>query len=627
MKIPTSSLLLTCLLVVGCNQSNPPQPASNAASAKALPVTYSKNNLTPAERENFYHLPEGSELFPVVWILYMDNPHTNRPFVEDLVKFGLIPDPEGPLFDGTQVHMPVGIVVKDRPGLEALKPIGLDRMVGVNCAACHVGQLQYNGKVLRVDGGPNMFDIVEFLQEIRDTATSTYSSPMRLWAYLRARIKAGRAPAEGSALDTDKGWEDLKKGSDEDKTLAGDIEEMAGSTDIETAANDISKDEKQPQKIRMTFAGLLEEASLTKSYLQMLKNFSAAQNPATIPGFGRADAFNTARVLLFGEANKQPLAGPSSFPYIWNMQKTAWFHWPSNTNSVMQRNIGEALGLGASFDPMTGDSTIDFYNLFQLEQLAYKTTPPAWPEDLLGKIDNAKADLGEKIYRGGGEYAKTGNCIGCHEKEAKPSPEDPNLINFALIPLNTVQTDDQEVKDWVVPVSIPGKLLGESRPTVQMDFGQAQSVFISRIERSGIERFNKEHPELKDKQIQWESGRTAKPAWRIAYADPKSKELGYPAKPLKGVWATPPFLHNGSVPSIADLLTPPEQRPAAFLVGTREYDPQKMGYRTDVPNSCANCTSFSFDTTKPGNSKQGHPFGTTLKPEEKQALMEYLKRL
>jgi hypothetical protein len=309
------------------------------------------------------------------------------------------------------------------------------------------------------------------------------------------------------------------------------------------------------------------------------------------------------------------------------MQKTAWFHWPSNTNSVMQRNIGEALGLGASFDPKTGASTIDFYNLYRLEQLAYKTTPPAWPEDLLGQIDNAKADLGEKIYRGEGEYVQTGNCVGCHEKGAKPSPEDPSLINFALIPLKTVQTDDQEVKNWVVPVNVPGKLLGDNSPSVTMDFGQAQSVFIDRIQSNGIERFNKEHPEFKDKPIPWESGRKAKPAWRIAYADLKSKELGYPAKPLKGVWATAPFLHNGSVPTIADLLTPPEQRPSSFPVGSREYDPQKMGYRTDMPNPCAKCTLFTFDTTKPGNSKLGHPFGTTLKPEEKQALMEYLKRL
>jgi hypothetical protein len=69
-------------------------------------------------------------------------------------------------------------------------------------------------------------------------------------------------------------------------------------------------------------------------------------------------------------------------------------------------------------------------------------------------------------------------------------------------------------------------------------------------------------------------------------------------------------------------LTPPEQRPSVFMVGTREYDPQKMGYRTDAADS-----TFRFDTSVKGNSNTGHPFGTKHTPEEKQDLMEFLKRL
>lgn len=71
---------------------------------------------------------------------------------------------------------------------------------------------------------------------------------------------------------------------------------------------------------------------------------------------------------------------------------------------------------------------------------------------------------------------------------------------------------------------------------------------------------------------------------------------------------------------VADMLTPPDQRPQAFLVGTREYDPRNLGYRTDQ-------NGFTFDTTKAGNRNTGHPFGTTLKPEEKEDLLEFLKRL
>lgn len=620
-KAWTVMMMTVCVLILGCSPAPQPQPQPTAPDASA--VVFSRSSLTPDERKEFYHLHEGSELFPVAWVIHMVSPKTGRPFIENLERFGLIPDPDGPLFDGTQIHMPVGIAVKERDGMEALRALGLSKMLGVNCSACHVGQIQYNGKNLRVDGGPNMFDIVGFLQEIKDTADSTYKSPTKLWAYLSSRIKAGAAPKEATGLSADKELDALKQGSDEDKAVAADVEKIANDTDVNQADEEsLAKDASKPEKVRLTFSSLAREYRLVKSYLTLVGNFSAAQNPATPPGFGRADAFGTARVLLFGKENFLPLSGPSSFPYIWNMSKTAWFHWPSNTNSVLQRNIGEALGLGASFVPTTGESTIDLYSLYQLEQLAYKTRPPAWPEDIFGKIDNQKADRGEMIYRGVGEYAETGNCASCHEGGARPYADDPDLVDYEIIPLHKVQTDPTEANDWAVPVKVPGKLLGEKTALVTMDFGAAQAVFLDRIQRNGMARLKKERPDLKVDDIQWESGRTAKPAWRISYADPKTKEFGYPTKPLPGIWATAPYLHNGSVPTLADMLTPPEQRPAAFLVGTRQYDPQKMGYRTDAADS-----TFRFDTTLKGNSNAGHPFGTKLKPEEKQDLMEFLKRL
>ena len=574
------------------------------------PVTYSENAMTPADRLEFYHLPEGSELFPVAWILYMESPKTKRPFIENLERFGLVPDPEGPLFEGTSIHVPVGVTIKEREGTAALRPFGLSRMVGVNCAACHVGQIEYGGKNLRIDGAPNMFDIVGFLSEIKDTAETTYKSPSKLWAYLRAKIKAGKARAEVATLDSAKEYDALKQGSSENKAVAYELDSIAGKPDVDQADVDrIKNDPKQPDKVRLALSDIAEEIRLMKSYLTMLGNLGGAQNPETPAGFGRADAFGTARLLLFGKANAQPLSGPSSFPYIWNMHKTAWFHWPSNTNSVMQRNLGQALGLGASFVPTTGESSIDLYSLFRIEQLAYKTRPPAWPKEIFGEIDKEKADRGEQIYRGMGAYAETGNCTRCHDS-GKPYADDPNLTVYTIIPLHIVGTDDAEAKNWAVPVNVEGKT---------MDFGAAQAIFLDRIQRKGLEDLKKTRPDLDLEKIEWESGRKTKPVWRVAYANAQTREFGYPAKPLAGIWATAPYLHNGSVPTLADLLTP-EQRPQAFLLGSREYDPKKLGYRTDQPG-------WTFDTRKTGNSNAGHPFGSALKPEEKEDLLEYLKRL
>ena len=58
-------------------------------------------------------------------------------------------------------------------------------------------------------------------------------------------------------------------------------------------------------------------------------------------------------------------------------------------------------------------------------------------------------------------------------------------------------------------------------------------------------------------------------------------ELAYKVRPLNGVWATPPYLHNASVPSVYALLSPIEERPKKFYLGNREYDPVNLGYKTD----------------------------------------------
>jgi hypothetical protein len=107
--------------------------------------------------------------------------------------------------------------------------------------------------------------------------------------------------------------------------------------------------------------------------------------------------------------------------------------------------------------------------------------------------------------------------------------------------------------------------------------------------------------------------------------------LTYKVRPLNGVWATPPYLHNGSVPTIDALLSPVSERPPKFYLGNREYDPEKVGYRTDP---FAN--GLEFDTSLPGNSNHGHEFrdkagegviGWKLSPEERKALIEYIKTL
>jgi hypothetical protein len=109
----------------------------------------------------------------------------------------------------------------------------------------------------------------------------------------------------------------------------------------------------------------------------------------------------------------------------------------------------------------------------------------------------------------------------------------------------------------------------------------------------------------------------------VGYEPPKEfgvRSTGkYWAATLNGVWARSPYLHNGSVRTIQELLTAPAQRAKTFHRGSQEYDPNQMGY-TDGG-------VYVFDTAGEGNSNSGHDYGTKLTAEQKRELVEYLKTL
>ncbi|HXY60561.1 MAG TPA: hypothetical protein VEH26_03025, partial [Chthoniobacterales bacterium] len=93
----------------------------------------------------------------------------------------------------------------------------------------------------------------------------------------------------------------------------------------------------------------------------------------------------------------------------------------------------------------------------------------------------------------------------------------------------------------------------------------------------------------------------------------------YVAAALGGVWARSPYLHNGSVRTMTELLTSPNERAKTFHRGSKVFDEVQMGYTDEG--------SYVFDTGTTGNSNSGHDYGTKLSPGQKRDLMEYLKTL
>ncbi|MEQ8973426.1 MAG: c-type cytochrome [Coleofasciculus sp. C1-SOL-03] len=104
------------------------------------------------------------------------------------------------------------------------------------------------------------------------------------------------------------------------------------------------------------------------------------------------------------------------------------------------------------------------------------------------------------------------------------------------------------------------------------------------------------------------------------------KTNGYANMPLDGIWLRSPYLHNGSVPTLRDLLEAPDNRPQVFYRGYDVFDQENVGFISTIAQE-KGTPYFKFDTTVPGNSNRGHLYGTNLSSEDKAALVEYLKTL
>jgi hypothetical protein len=304
----------------------------------------------------------------------------------------------------------------------------------------------------------------------------------------------------------------------------------------------------------------------------------------------------------------------------------------------MARNIGEALGVGATlafFDsagqPLKGDarypSSVRVRDLNRIEETLQRLKPPVWPEALFGAIDKPLAARGRALF--------AENCAACHV----PSVSEVNgrpVQQLKMLPVDYIGTDPgtaSNIADQRYDLSAlqwdPAELAQlnvelHPTPTEPLDL---RSLSVAKG-LAYVTAFVEEHAYRA-------AGITAAERPRLdGYGLPIGvRELrAYKARPLAGVWATPPFLHNGSVPTIYQLLSPQYERSRTFYKGTFDYNPRHLGYRTEAFKN-----AFLFDTNITGNHNSGHEFragkrgngviGRGLEPEERWALLEYLKVL
>jgi hypothetical protein len=565
-----TTIVLTTAALAGCSGASEPAPAPPSS------VRPYANGWSDADRRMAYHISTGGEILSLALLQSLERSKLPQegtdaqllPFLQNIERYGFIADPvstENPF------GLPVGWSVA-RSLLDATV------LTGFNCTACHVGELRVAGQNLRVDGAPNLLRINDLFKDIKTELEATIGDGPRM-ARLAANLirhhdendpKVPSTPATGSTADR------LKQKLD---------------------------------------ALSLVKASI--DYLRSMKTvaeMALVENGAVENGYGRVDAFGVARNLLFGgdPRNLRPQNAPVSFPYMWGLKTTAWLQWGANINSVMERNIGQTLGVGARFDEnFVTTSRLD--NLNVMEKRVYTLTPPEWREDMFGAVDRSLADRGTPIY--------DKQCSNCHDRPFAVSPT--GLVTYQLFRLNEVGTSPVVATNFDRTVITPK---GERR------LPDAAFEAIDAIKQ----QYYKTHNISPEMQADWE-GRDMRPLpeWKASfrstladaekYPDTRGGRV-YPAKPLAGIWATAPYLNNGSVANMWDLLTRPENRPKTFTVGSREYDTKTLGYRSS-PDAPAAGPLFVFDATKPGNSNGGHVYGMQLSDDDKRALIEFLKIL
>jgi hypothetical protein len=574
MKLATVKAVgvVAIMAVSACSKpaSEAPKQAPPPAPGAAANLADYHNGLTDADRPTFYHLSEGSEVFPLAILQSLERTRSPQnppgdglvPFTDNLARYGFIPDDKS---DQNPFALPIGMTVERSHLTNRV-------MVGFNCTTCHVGELWRNSRRVRIDGGPNMVRINDLFEDLKAELDTTLKD-------LSGRRERFLANVARHRFENDATFPS-------DRTLAERAKELA--TDVE----------------------------LAQAFVEYLKKIPViAAQTKTQNGYGRADAFGVARNLLFGKdpQNLRPQNAPASFPHMWGIETTAWLQWGANMNSVMERNIGQSLGVGAVFDAASYASTSRLDNLNRLEHTVYKLTPPTWPADVFGAIDQAKVARGREVY--------DRQCANCHEKPFAVTPS--GLVVYQLFTLKELGVSPLVATNFDAAVVVDGKT---------MRFATAAFAALEGLKQ---QYYTANHV-TEQTQAEWE-GRTRRPPpqWKpsmrstLAEADKFPDTKGgrvYPAKPLAGIWATAPYLNNGSVANIWDLLTPPADRPRQFMLGSREYDVQKLGYVT-TPDAKSPAAAWEYDTSQVGNANTGHVYGTRLADDEKWALIEFLKTL
>lgn len=521
------------------------------------------------EIEIYNHSSEGTNLAPLDFVLHLPDPQRpGKRFLQDLAsRYGFIPgkpssaNPEG---------LPVGFAIDRRPEAFGDRPY-----LGMTCATCHTRELSHRTRTwwgattswrLPVHGGPSLVNLPAFTTDLYDAFLALLGDDAAMQAF--ASDVLNKPPTDADIVQ-----------------LRQEIKDITGpvlATRKLIASLNVFTPDFGPGNLNALTQGYYNNAGLIAWLTQQGHREPGGDKPLRI-GF----------------------EGTVSYPPIWFSHQDTWAQWFAEIHHPGSRNWVQSVSsspvrppkMVAALKDKAILASIDFDRIDRIQEAITRLRPPKWPAAVLGRLDPELVAMGAPVF--------SQNCASCHV----PAASTPNALGhrFRERKVFAVGTDSVDYAQFARDAAVRVEGLTKLSENI-LKLRQAQ---LSKRLNDDTLVANQVNADSRGLPNRFELARD--------YANPDSTAAAYWAPPMQGIFASSPYLHNGSVPTLKALLTPPEQRPATFHTGSNAYDPLRVGLKDEGP--------FLYDTSEEGKGNQGHAYGTSLPDEQKRALLEYLKSL
>ncbi|MBQ4845653.1 di-heme-cytochrome C peroxidase [Pseudoalteromonas sp. MMG005] len=605
LRIATLSSIIGLVTVVGCStqQSAPPvnPPKITPAEGGEIKRVWLDQGWSEQIRNDFWFTNQGAQIIPYTWFVWLEQAESEQLFrhTDHMEMLRYLPMQASQSNPG---GLPIGFALHNN------QTTG-ESWVGMTCAACHTNQLDYKGTKILIEGAPTLGNFVLFFKKLIEAMDKTLADTAKFERFAANVLGPNR-------------------------------------TD-----NDVAQLKTRLQDIALASAKRQTVNALPTDYPEDFTSY------ARLDAFGNIQNAGTA-FALHDLTNKNTPTGPVSYPFLWGTHQSDVVQWNAsapNTPIVgpLVRNIGEVVGVFGSLDikeapiwqrlwgkKVRYSSTVDIMGLGYLESWVKTLKSPQWPVQYFPAIDNNKAAAGALLYKA--------ECASCHQIVPREDELKRYIANQTLIselgtdPVTAYNASCHMANTLILEGTKERILIGDKfGPTgnaIDIPVNGVVGLVLKDIPLALKAGNIAERRQANGKKLSGLAEFEALVSEHLKARNSKAKSAAtdcidgtldngvYKGRPLNGIWATAPYLHNGSVANLWELLQTPKARSNTFWVGSREFDPVNVGYETHQGLNLFKVTD-SNGKIRAGNSNLGHSYGTHLNDTQKWQLVEFMKTL